>query len=339
MATPTLRALRMSFPDARITYFGRAIALDTLSGSEWCDDVISATTKAPSRTLGQLQLIGSLRRGRFDLAVLMTNSFRTAFLAKLAGIGRIAGYDRDARSFFLTDRIMPPRDDSGQLVPVSAIDYYADLAGVLGVEVSCRQMHLPVTEACEEEADELFRQAGVDSRRPVVMLNPGASGGTSKIWGPDRFAQTADILVETRGAQIIINAAPGEKRIAADVAGRMVNPPVINFAERDNTLGLLKSMLRRTDVLVTNDTGARHIAAAIGSAVVTVFGSTDPLWAKINYARERIVSVEVDCGPCGRKLCDQIPGPKYHQCMHNMTAEMVVDAVEQLLDESLEESA
>ena len=334
MATPTLRALRMSCPDTRITYFGRSAALDTLSGTDWADGIIEATPKVRSRTLGQLQLVGALRSGRFDLAVLLTNSFRTALLAKLAGIGRIVGYDRDARRFLLTDRILPPRDDSGRLVPISAVDYYAELAGIFGVEVPDREMYLSVTDADEQVAEELFERAGIDPARPVVMLNPGASGGTSKIWGPDRFAQTADILIETRGAQIVINTAPSEKHIAADVAGRMEGAPVINFADRDNTLGLLKSMLSRTDLLVTNDTGARHIAVAVGSAVVTVFGSTDPLWARINCPRERIVSVDVDCGPCGRKLCNQIPGPMYHHCMGKVTAEMVAEAAEQLLDES-----
>ena len=332
MATPTLRALRMSFADARIIYFGRPVALDTLSGTDWADGVIRAMPKTRSPALGQLRLVGALRAGRFDLAVLLTNSFRTALLAKLAGIGRIAGYDRDARRFLLTDKISPPRDDSGQLVPISAVDYYAELAGILGVEVSPREMYLPVTDADEQAVEELFERAGIDPARPVVMLNPGASGGTSKIWGPDRFAQTADILIETRGAQIVINAAPPEKHIAADVAGRMAGSPAINLADRGNTLGLLKSALRRTDLLVTNDTGARHIAVAVGSAVVTVFGSTDPLWARINCPRERIVSVDVNCGPCGRKLCNQIPGPMYHHCMGKVTAEMVVEAAEQLLD-------
>ncbi|MDP6544957.1 MAG: lipopolysaccharide heptosyltransferase II [Phycisphaerae bacterium] len=338
MATPTLRALRNCFADSHITYFGRSVALDTLGGTDWADDVIEAAVKIRSRTLGQLQLVGALRAGRFDLAVLLTNSFRTAFLAKLAGIGRIAGYDRDARRFLLTDRISPPRDDSGKLVPISAVDYYAELAGLIGVEVSDREMYLPLTDTHEQIAEELFEQAGIDQDRPVVMLNPGASGGTSKIWGPDQFARTADMLIESRGAQIVINAAPPEKPVAADVARRMEGTPAINFADRDNTLGLLKSMLKRTDVLVTNDTGARHIAVAVGSAVVTVFGSTDPLWARINCPRERIVSVEVDCGPCGRKLCNQIPGPIYHHCMGKVTPEMVVEATGQLLDELLAKS-
>ncbi len=334
MATPTLRALRTSFPDARIVYFGRPIALDTLGGTDWADDVLVAGGKTRPAAVGQLQTVGALRQGRFDLAVLLTNSFRTAVLSRLAGIKRIAGYDRDGRGLLLTDKISPPRDDSGALTAISAIDYYANLAGLIGVHVSERQMQLPVTEAGELEAAELFAEARIASDRPVIMLNPGASGGTSKIWGPERYAQTADTLIEKHNAQIIINAAPGEKHIAADVAGRMEHTPVINFADRDNTLELLKSMLRRTDVLVTNDTGARHIGAAMGAALVTVFGSTDPLWAQINCPRERIVSCGADCAPCGKKLCTQIPGPMYHQCMHNLMSGLVVEAVEQLLDES-----
>jgi len=334
MATPTLRALRKHFSDAKITYLGRPIALNTLSGTDWADDTITASAQMRTAATGQLQIIGTLRRRRFDLAILLTNSFRTAVLARLAGIKRIAGYDRDARGLLLTDRLSPPRDESGGLAAISAVDYYAGLADLIGVEVSDRTMELPVTEDDEAAAVELFAQVGVDSAKPVVMLNPGASGGTSKIWGPDRYAQTADALIENRGAQIIINAAPREKRIAADVAARMKHQPIINFAYRDNSLGLLKSMLKRTDVLVTNDTGARHIGAAMDASLVTVFGSTDPLWAKIDCRREIIVSVDVDCGPCGKKLCTQIPGPMYHHCMHKVTADMVVEAVEQLLDDS-----
>jgi len=334
MATPTLRALRASFPKASITYLGRPIAIDTLSGTDWADEFIIASSAMRTAATGQLEIVGTLRRSRFDLAILMTNSFRTAILARLAGIRRIAGYNRDARGFLLSDRISPPRDDKGKLEVISALDYYADLAGLLGVDVDDRRMELPVTDADEAAADELWAQSGVDPEKPLVMLNPGASGGTSKIWGPERYAQAADALIENRNAQIVINAAPREKRIAADVADRMKHTPIINFAHRDNTLGLLKSMLRRTDVLVTNDTGARHIGAAMGASLVTVFGSTDPLWAKIDCRDEIIVSVEVDCGPCGKKLCGQIPGPKYHHCMHKVTSCMVVDAVEELLDAS-----
>ncbi|MBT3201958.1 MAG: lipopolysaccharide heptosyltransferase II [Phycisphaerales bacterium] len=334
MATPTLRALRENFPDAKITYFGRAIALDTLAGTDWADDFIYAAPKGKTKILGQCQVIAALRRGRFDMAFLMTNSFRTAFLARFAGIGRIAGYDRDARRCLLTDTIAPLRDEAGRFEPISALDYYANLIGVLGVQVDGREMLLPVSDADEQAAGELFLQAGVDPLRPVVVLNPGASGGTSKIWGPDRYAQAADMLIEKRDVQIIINAAPGEKQIAADVALRMEHSPIINFADRDNTLGLLKSILRRSELLITNDTGARHIGAAMGTSLVTVFGSTDPLWAEINCPRERIVSVGAPCSPCGKKLCSQIPGPMYHQCMNDLTADLVVAAAEELLDEA-----
>ncbi|MDP7637430.1 MAG: lipopolysaccharide heptosyltransferase II [Phycisphaerae bacterium] len=336
MATPTLRALRLQMPEARIAYFGRPAALDVLGGTDWVDDMLVAKPKVKSRTIGLFQLSGVLRRGGFDVAILLTNSFRTALLARLAGIKRIVGYDRDARGMFLTDKLPPPRDDSGQLLVVSAVDYYAGLAAILEVAVESRRMWLPVTAGDEAAADEFLAEAGVDGAGPVVMLNPGASFGSSKMWGQRQFARAGDMLIEGRRAAVIINASPPERRIACAVADEMRNKPAINFGERDNTLGLLKSLLNRTELLITNDTGARHIGAAMGAAVVTVFGSTDPQWARIDYSRERIVKVDVPCGPCRQKVCFQPPGSVYHQCMEKITPQMVVHAAEELLDEPAE---
>ena len=107
--------------------------------------------------------------------------------------------------------------------------------------------------------------------------------------------------------------------------------PAVNFADRDNTLGLLKGLMRRCTLLVTNDTGARHIAAAMGIGVVTLFGSTDPRWAEINYEYERIVRVDVPCAPCQSKTCSQPAGPSHHQCMTKITVAMVLAACEAVL--------
>lgn len=163
------------------------------------------------------------------------------------------------------------------------------------------------------------------------MLNPGGAFGPSKIWDSHRYAGVADRLMQRHGAQIIINAAPSERAIAASVDREMCNTPAVNFAELDNSLGLLKGLLRRCSLLITNDTGARHIAAALGTGVVTLFGSTDPRWSRIDYDRERIIRVDVPCSPCQKKMCAQPPGPLYHQCMSAITPEMVLQAAEKLL--------
>jgi heptosyltransferase-2 len=142
----------------------------------------------------------------------------------------------------------------------------------------------------------------------------------------------ADALVDRRGAAIIINAAPSERAIARQVAGAMRRRPAVNLADFDNTIGLLKGLLSRCDLLITNDTGARHIAAALGVPVVTIFGSTDPRWSAIDYQLERIVRLDVPCSPCQKPTCPQPPGPMYHQCMEAITPDAVLAPAEELLD-------
>ncbi len=335
MATPALRALREHLSGARITFVGRQIALETVNGSDLADDSIedrsSQSGIGGGCCINLWNTVGRLRAGRFDCGVLLPNSFRTALLGKLSGIGRLVGYDRDWRGWMLTDKLEPARQEDGKFRPVPAIDYYLELVEALGASGGSRKMELSVLADDDARADELLDMAGVDRNRPVVMLNPGATFGTSKMWYPNRFAAVADRLIRDHSAQIIINAAPSERPIAAEVGQIMDNPPVINFAYRNNTIGLLKGLMRRCDLLITNDTGARHIAAASRIALVTIFGSTDPRWTEIYYEREGIVRIDVPCSPCQSKLCSQPPGPNYHQCMEGITPEMVIEAAKELL--------
>ena len=326
MATPALRALRERFADARITHVGRPAALATLGGTEDADEAVADG--------GDLcGLAARLRRRRLDLAVLLPNSFRTALAARLGAARRIAGYDRDARGWLLTDRLAPARGPDGRYLPVPARDYYARLVETLGAPVSARELSVPVRGEDLAAADAMLAEAGGDPHSPLVVLNPGASFGTSKMWDASRYAALAEMLIERRHARIVLNAAPSERRVASWVAAEMRHAPAINFAERTNTLGLLKALLARSDLLVTNDTGARHLGAAVGVGVVTVFGSTDPQWSRIDYPRERIVRAAVPCSPCQRKVCLQPAGPSYHQCLQRVSAESVYAAAAELLDQ------
>lgn len=331
MATPALRTLRRYWPEAHITHVGPAVALDTLNGSDLCDGTVQDRSRQSPRLANLIATAGDLRRCRCELAVLMPNSLRSAMLARLAGIRDLAGYDRDGRGRLLTYRICPLRDKRGRFVPVSMIEYYLNLARMFGAECDDTRMRLGVTADDNAVADASLTEAGVDANRPMVMLNPGASFGWSKVWPAERYAAVADALIESRGAQIIIHAAPAEREVAEHVAEAMRHEPLLNFAERTSSIGLLKALCGRCDVVVTNDTGARHVAAAMGTGVVTIFGSTDPEWARIDYQRERILRVDVPCAPCQQPECDQPAGPLYHQCMTAVNVEEVLAAVEQLL--------
>jgi len=333
MATPVLRALRRALPDAHIVTVAREPAHQVMAGSGWQDGTIVDRSGRTPKIRNLLRTAREVRRARFDLALLLPNSFRKALIAWLGGCRRVVGYRRDGRGWMLTDPVEPPRNDDGTFRAIPTIDYYIALAARAGVDVPDRAMELGVPDADAAQAAALLEEAGASGNGPLVMLNPGAAFGTSKMWDPERFACVGDALVDRRGASIIINAAPMdmERRIARRVASAMHHEPLINFAERDNTIGLLKALIARCDLLITNDTGPRHIAAALGIGVVTLFGSTDPVWARIDYDRERTIRMDVPCSPCQQKLCPLPAGPTYHQCMTEITTEMVLSAVEEVL--------
>ena len=325
MFTPTIRAIRKGFPDAQIALLGRENPAAVLSPNPWCDEIIIDD--------GNIRgVIKALREKSFDLAVLGPNSFRSALIIRLAGIKRRLGYVRDARGWLLTNKIVPPKDDSGRFAIIPAIDYYLTLAEYLGCPADDKRMELEISPSDAQVARTLFDKANICEDRPIVLINPGASYGPAKMYPADRFARVADLLIERRQAQIILNAAPAERPIASAVQRAMRYPVSINLAEENNSLGLLKAMVARSNLMITNDTGPRHFAAALGVPVVTIFGPTNPAWTDIYFEYERIVRVNVPCGPCQMKRCPLPAGDEYHQCMRKITPEMVVSAAEELLD-------
>lgn len=333
MSTPALRALREHFAGIPIAYIGRKAAVDTLTGTSWANLLITdPSSRNRSGLSAAFALARRLRQERFDLAVLLPNSFRTALVAWMGRCRHRIGYSRDGRTFLLAESLDPPRDAMGY-VPIAAIDYYNKLLALVGVTATDRRMELPLLPSDEMAAEALLRQSQYDPKRPLVMLNPGAAFGSSKLWHFRRYAALGDELTVRRGAQIILHAAPAEKQLAAKVAETMKYPPLVDFARRDSSLGLLKALLRRCRLLVTNDTGARHIAAAVGTPIVTIFGSTDPEWTTLNYARERIVRKAVPCSPCQQPLCPQSAGPQYHQCMTAIAVENVLTPALELMDQ------
>jgi heptosyltransferase II len=329
MATPALGAIRRRFAHARIVWMGNAAAREVLAGLDWADEVVDdPSRRRPSASIWQAGRL--LRQGRYDLAVLLSNSFRSALVCRLGGAGRRVGYARDVRGWLLSDRLKPARRPDGSFAPTPAIAYYLSLVQAVGCPIDDRTMKLAVQPAFAAQADELLAEAGVTRQTPLVVINPGASFGAGKLWPVERFAAVADALHERWGAAIAINVGPAQRGIAAAMEETMHHRPAISMARARPSLGLLKALTARAALLITGDTGPRHIAAALGTAVVTIFGPTDPAWTVIDYARERIIRVDVPCGPCQKKVCP-LTNADYHQCMLRITPEMVLSGAEELL--------
>lgn len=331
MATPTLRAIRELYPQAYVSYLMRRYVKPLYVGMPWADQLITYRTGKTKAKAGKGQffdLAARLRAGRFDLAILLPNSFKTALVCKMARIPRILGYERDGRGFLLSDRLLPFKD-KGKFVPSPIVKYYLGLAHYLGSTHRDLKLELFVTPAERKEASDVFARCGLDPELtrpgstggpPLVLLNPGAAFGAAKCWKPEYFAELADRFIDDHGATVLLSAAPKERPIVDAIKRHMRHAPV-DLSNKGTTLGSLKEIVRRCDLMVTNDTGPRHIAAAMDVPVITVFGPTHPEWTEIYYAKERQVQVKVFCGPCQKKLC-----PLDHRCMTRVTPGMVYAA-------------
>jgi heptosyltransferase II len=335
MATPALRAIRELYPQAHISYLMRRYVKSLYGGMPWADQLITYRTGKTKAKAGKglFDLAARLHSGKFDLAVLLPNSFKSALICKMANIPRIFGYERDGRGFLLTDRLLPVKE-KGKFVPSPIIHAYLGLARYLGSPNRDLKMELFVTDAERRETQEIFTRCGLDAdlcrpgsaaRPPLVVLNPGAQYGAAKLWKSEYFAELADMFIDKLQATVLLSAAPRERAIVESIQ-RQMKHAAVDLSNKGMTLGSLKEIVRRCDLMVTNDTGPRHIAAAMEVPVVTVFGPTHPEWTEIYYAKERQVAVKVFCGPCQKKTC-----PLDHRCMTRVTPSMVWDASMQLL--------
>jgi heptosyltransferase-2 len=334
MATPTLRSLRRLYPSAQITVLVRGTIRAAIDPCPWVDRFITIRPrrkgKPDLRRVGMFNLARRLAAGKFDTAVLLPNSFKTALLTRMAGIPRRVGYDRDGRGFLLTDRLLPRRD-MGRFVPVPTRDYYLGLTRYLGAGEPDTTMQLFTRPGDDAAAEELLRSAGYDPHRGrLVLVNPGATYGDAKMWEPERFAAVADRCRREAGVTVALTGAPRERPILDRVVAA-AREPLLDLPRMGVRLGVLKSIIRRASLMITNDTGARHLAAALGVPVVTIFGPTDPAWTRIGFDHERQVMVKVFCGPCQKKICPLRGTADELACMRQITPDMVFEQAAALL--------
>lgn len=329
MSTPFLRAVRTHFPQAHVAWLAEANLQDIIAGMPWVNETFLLPPKQARAPWSPAfwRFLRRLRAARFDWAVLLPNSFRSALVARLAGARRRIGYARDGRRFLLTDAL-PPKNRAGRrFTPLPLVEYYADLAEAIGCPRPDDRLQLFPTAEDESGLLKKLQHAGVLLNPPVIVLSPGARYGAAKCWLPERFAAVADRLVRARGATVLVTCGPGEEPIARAIRDHMTTSAVV-FENPRLSLGETKALIARANLLICNDAGLRHFARAFNVPVVTVFGPTHPEWTRTSYARERIVRIDVDCGPCQQRVC-----PLGHlKCMTGVTIDAVVDAAEVLLD-------
>jgi len=323
MATPILRAIRRRFAQAHITFLMEPNLRELVRGGGWMDECV----EWPARDRRQpwhrefRSLLLELRRQRFEWAILLPNSLRSALIARLAGARRRIGYDRDGRWSLLTDPVPVKNRRDGKFLPLPLVEYYADLAEAIGCERPGDRLELFTTPDCDASVQDRLSSLGIADKHPLVVISPGAKYGAAKCWLPERFAAVADRLIQEHGAAVVVTCGPGEQHIANQIGEAMCEGGLV-FDDPLLTLGELKSLIERSDLLLCNDTGPRHFAKAFDVPVVTVFGPTHTEWTRTSYQAERIVRIDVDCGPCQQRTC-----PLGHlECMTGVTVDAVFDA-------------
>ena len=323
MVTPVLQALFDRFPGAEITLLTQRHLYPLLEGSPWAERCRFWPPRNKSKEAKRAHkvLIAELRQQHFDLALMLPNSLRSAWLCWRSGAKRRVGYSRDGRGFLLTDALPVPNKIPGGYEPMPMVDYYAGLAMALGCEHPGDQLALFTTEECDQAVTERLRQSGIDPQKPLVVISPGANFGASKCWAPERFAAVADQLIERQGVVIAMSPGPGEEPLAEAIQNAMHEPSALLTAPC-LTLGELKSLIKRSVLLLGNDTGPRHFARAFNTSRVTIFGPTDRRWTDTSHGGEAIIQIDVPCGPCHKKVCPL----GHHDCMTLVTVDMVINA-------------
>ncbi len=317
MALPALRAVRKRFPDDEIAIVARPYVADIYRHQEICDQLIPYDPKGQhSGFSGRERLASELRAQKFDVALLLQNAFDAAWLAWRAKIPERIGYARDTRSLLLTKAVPLPRHGE---IPAHEKFYYLELlrrAGWLDSMPEEAFIGLRVPEEKRRSANEFLCKSGVRQGALRIAIGAGASYGSAKCWPPSRFAEVANRLQSEADADVILFGTAAEANVSTAISAEMRRSPIDLTGK--TAITDLPALLSQCHLFIGNDSGAMHVAAAVGLPIVAVFGPTDPDGTAPITPRCSIVQQKPYCSPCFLRRC-----PTDHRCMTAVTADMV----------------
>lgn len=347
MATPTLRTLRKNLPDARIIGIARPYLLSLLDGTSWLDAKLPWEHKGRGRLGRTWRLIQQLRAEQLDLLVLLRSSLSAGLLARLSGAKKTLGYARPGFRWLLTD---PVARNFAASPPTSAVDDCLDLLGCLwsseaspqfaGIDfqppsAAQKQLELATTAANESAADDIWKRLALPHPDRVMLLSTGGAFGEAKHWPNEYCVSLALRAADEFGLTTLVLCGPQERDHAASIESAANHPLVRSLAREDVSFGTTKAVIRRSRLMVTTDSGPRHIASALSTPTIVLFGPIDPS-ASRNYQRHTIeLTVPLDCRPCGQRTCPL----GHHRCMRDLTVDQVLSAVAKMLDSTTHRQA
>jgi len=317
MALPALRVVREKFALAEIGVLARPYVLDIYREQGIADDLIPYDSAGEHKGFrGSERLAAQLYERKFDVALLLQNAFDAAWLAWRAKITERIGYARDGRSFMLTKAVAVPREGE---IPAHEKFYYLELvrrAGWLGRLPEVPWIELRISNEKRDRAEEFLIAAGVQPGRKRIAVGAGASYGSAKCWPPERFAEALNKLTDANDADVILFGTAGEAAVSSAILAGL-RQPAIDLTGK-TPIAQLPALLSRCNLFIGNDSGAMHVAAAVGLPIVAIFGPTDPNGTAPVTLKCSVVQEKTYCSPCFLRRC-----PTDHRCMKAVTPAMV----------------
>ena len=310
---PLLKDLRMGFPDAHIAWLIKRQYAGILEGNPYLNEIIPWEWK--------WGLIKRLKESHFDLVIDVQGLFRSGFAAFLSGAHERIGFKnaRELSPLFYTKRVSVPAMD------IHAVDRYRLITDYLGIKQYPPDFTIIIDEQEKVCVERLLFESGVKDGDILVMVNP-SSRWQSKRWGTEKFASLCDVLSSEYGVKTVIIGGPEDTSIAYEVKTLMKTAPIITAGS--TTIKGLVALLSKAKVLVTNDSGPMHIAAALNVPVVAIFGPTDPGRTGPYGKGHIVVRKEMPCSPCFKKYCRDL------LCMESVSVEEVKSAFKFLKGEN-----
>jgi len=328
---PALHSLRRHYPQAHITWLIEEAAADIIAGHPELDRVliskrkrwVQALKSGPNRLQAWREVrvfIRELRDTRYDLLIDFQGLLKSGMLVAASRAKRKVGFGRgmehaECSYIFLNERV--PAVDMN----IHAVDRGLLLLAAIGIKTDEVVFNLPISQEHFRQVESLLRSRGIADPSRIIPINPVATWPT-KLWDNAGFARVAD-WVTGQGRRVVFTGGKGDRQVIDDIIGRMEHPAV-NLAG-ETTLKTLAALYRLAPLVISTDTGPMHLAAAVGTPVVAVFGSTAP-WRTGPYGeRHQVVRLDLPCSPCLKRECD------HRRCMNELVPEQVISAVEDLL--------
>jgi heptosyltransferase II len=329
MSTPALQRLRSSFPQAHIALLATRRTTALFEDSPLCDEVIEYRRRSEGiRALSET--VKTLRARRFDLAVLFQNAFEAALVSCLGGARLRIGYAEQWRGLLLTHKLHRGPKHRNRHQVNDYLDIVAECErACLGSEFKAKDSNpVPAITASARQKDaarELLECFGVETgSRSLIAINAGATNSRAKCWPAERFAALADRLVKEMNAQIVLIGAPTELEYADNVISQMETNGVADLTGKTAMVELI-GLLDLCDLVVSNDTGPAHIAAALGRPTITLFGPTNEF--ETAPAGEIMRAAGIECAGCMQRDC-----PIDHRCMTRISANEVFERTRKILN-------